>query len=289
MLYSDPVRATAEVATNSYDTDPYDDYLRWLSRQDRKAAIRAWRKTLAGIGQPTVLASTAPPDSIGAASTMKMVLPNSVGTALELRARGAGTTLSTAVQCAWGLTIAETIGSDDIAFGYTTCGRPATVPSIDRAVGLLINDVPIRMRISDEDTPVRLLAQIRDQHAEMSPYEFLDSDSIQSAGGFVPLFDTLVVFQNLMRPEISVDRAAGLRIDSYGIIESIHYALVLYAYSGNSLSFELSYHPNILSRSFIAELCERFHYYIKCIAGDAERDIASLRSGSTRKLRSYSQ
>lgn len=289
MLYDAPEGTTTDVHTDPCDTDPYDDYLRWLSRQDRESAIRAWQQVLAGVDRPTVLASAEPPESIGSAAKIELTLPNSVGSDLEIRARNLGTTLSTAVQCAWGLTIAETVGSDDITFGYTTCGRPAAVPSIDRAVGLLINDVPIRMRISDGDTTAGLLAQIRDQHAEMRRYEFLDSDSIQSAAGFVPLFDTLVVFQNLMRPTVSANQRSGLRIDDYGIIESIHYALVLYAYSGDRLSFELSYHPNVFSRSFVDDLCERFRYYIELIADDVDRSIASPASGNIHSCRSYTQ
>ncbi|WP_372341792.1 condensation domain-containing protein [Nocardia sp. CC213A] len=286
MLYDAPEQPTTAVDTG---TDPYDDYLRWLSRQDRRSALHAWRKVLAGIERPTVLASAAPPESIGSTATIELALSESVGTDLEIRARSLGTTLSTAVQCAWGLTIAEIVGSDDIAFGYTTCGRPASVPAIDRAVGLLINDVPIRMRISDADTAASLLAQIRDQHCEMIRYEFLDSDSIQGAAGFVPLFDTLVVFQNLMRPDVYVRQDSGLRIDGYGIIESTHYALVLYGYPGDHLTFELSYHPNVFSRSFVDGLCERFRYYIEFIADDAERTIASLSSESSNSRRSHAQ
>ena len=34
---------------------PYRDYLAWLARQDRIAAIAAWREVLAGLEQPTRL------------------------------------------------------------------------------------------------------------------------------------------------------------------------------------------------------------------------------------------
>lgn len=289
MLYNASERAATDAPADPNDTDPYDAYLRWLSRQDRESAISAWRKVLAGIDRPTVLASAEPPESIGSTIKIALTLPKPVGSDLEIRARNLGTTLSTAVQCAWGLTLAETLGSDDIVFGYTTCGRPAAVPAIDRAVGLLINDVPVRMRISEGDTTAGLLARIRDQHAEMLRYEFLDSDSIQRAAGFVPLFDTLVVFQNLMRPAVSVHQGPDLRIDGYGIIESIHYALVLYAYVGDCLSFEVSYHPDVFGRSFVSDLCERFRYYIELIADDADRDIASPATGNIHSRRSYSQ
>lgn len=154
---------------------------------------------------------------------------------------------------------------------------------------MLINDVPVRMRIHTGDTPADLLTRLRDQHAEMTPYEFLDSDDIQRAAGFVPLFDTLVVFQNLMRPEVSPEPGPDLHIDGYGIIESIHYALVLYAYSRDRLSFELSYHPNVFDRSFVDDLYARFRYHLELIAEGADRDITPSASGNMHGHRSYTQ
>lgn len=55
----------SEEAVPDTPADPYDDYLQWLSRQDRENAIHAWRKVLAGVKQPTLLMNAQPPESIG--------------------------------------------------------------------------------------------------------------------------------------------------------------------------------------------------------------------------------
>ncbi|WP_345025604.1 condensation domain-containing protein, partial [Actinomadura keratinilytica] len=86
---------------------PYREYLSWLARQDRDRARAAWRETLAGAEEPTLLV----PSVRDAAPVMPEEVIVDVGDRLsgELRdlARGAGVTLNTVVQAGWALLVGK--------------------------------------------------------------------------------------------------------------------------------------------------------------------------------------
>src|SRR5205085_2932379 len=50
------IHAAAGAATALPPALSYGDYLAWLARQDRDAALRAWREALAGVEEPTLVA-----------------------------------------------------------------------------------------------------------------------------------------------------------------------------------------------------------------------------------------
>ncbi|WP_344407645.1 condensation domain-containing protein, partial [Dactylosporangium fulvum] len=121
---------------------PYKDYLAWVARQDRAAAERAWRDTLDGVEEATFVRPGAAP----AAAEPELVEVHVDAAAVAERARALGLTLNTVVQGAWALVLAELTGRDDVVFGTTVSGRPATLPGVEDMVGLFINTVPVRVR-----------------------------------------------------------------------------------------------------------------------------------------------
>ncbi|MGO4424198.1 condensation domain-containing protein, partial [Streptomyces sp. MCAF7] len=143
---------------------PFSDFLRWLSRQDRPAAEEAWRSALQGLSEPTLVAAGAPVAGDGEMPGLTLVtLPEDATEALTATARKRGLTLNTVVQGVWSLLLSLLTGRDDVVFGQTVHGRPPQLPGADSVVGLLMNALPVRVRIDPAEPMADLFARVQDE------------------------------------------------------------------------------------------------------------------------------
>nr|WGD62952.1 condensation domain-containing protein [Bacillus subtilis] len=71
------------------------------------------------------------------------------------------TTLSTAPQAVWSVLISRYQQSGDLAFGTVVSGRPAEIKGVEHMVGLFINVVPRRVKLSEGITFNGLLKRYR--------------------------------------------------------------------------------------------------------------------------------
>src|SRR5690606_25469167 len=183
---------------------PYRDYLGWLLSQDRESAEAAWREALHDLEAPTRLARraraavTGPPP---APERVERRLSERLTERLTAFARGSGLTLNTVLQGVWAILLSRLTGGQDVVFGATVAARPPDVPGIESMVGLLINTVPVRVRLRTEEPLRDALVRIQDEQARLLTSRHLGLAHIQRIVGLGELFDTLTVFENYPRPE----------------------------------------------------------------------------------------
>jgi non-ribosomal peptide synthase protein (TIGR01720 family) len=121
---------------------PYRDYLAWIARQDRTAALAAWRDALAGLEEPTLMAPHARTRAPVAPQRMVLALSERLTAALSEAARRQGVTLNSMLQAAWALLLGRLLGREDVVFGVTVAGRAPELSGIESMVGLFINTLP---------------------------------------------------------------------------------------------------------------------------------------------------
>ena len=184
---------------------PYRDYLAWIAAQDRAAAIAAWREALAGLEEPTRLAPHDPGRALAAPEQITLALSKTLTAALTRQARQQGLTLNTFIQAAWAILLGRLTGRDDVVFGVTVAGRPPEIAGIETMVGLFINTLPLRIKLTPAKPLHALLQETQDSQSRLIAHQHLGLAEIQGLTGLGELFDTLVVFENY-----PVDRG-GLR------------------------------------------------------------------------------
>lgn len=258
-------------------TADYAEYLAWVGSQDHEAGVETWRAALAGLPGPTLVE----PRSIGAAPVLSESVHAELDTALSnglaALARRSSVTLSTVLGYAWGHVLRGITGQDDVVFGTTVSGRPAEVAHVDRMVGLLMNTVPVRVRIR----PGRVLAEELRSHmaaqSEVMHAHHVGLSYVQQASGQAVLFDTLYVFRNL-----PVDEAAQSETFlRHGISEAeahdgTHYSLAMTVNPGERLEVALAYRPDVVDGARAQRYLERYLAVLAALAADTGGPVSRI-------------
>ena len=180
---------------------PYGDYIAWLLKQDPAAAESFWRRSLSGFENPTEM-------RIGYGSSNRQEtydqqseqLSAEATSSLRRFAREQKLTMNTLVQGAWSLLLSRYSGESDVLFGATVAGRPAELAGVERMVGLFINTLPVRVQIPSQTSLLSWLRTLQENQAEQRQYEYSSLIDIQGWSDVprgVPLFETILVFENL--------------------------------------------------------------------------------------------
>ncbi|WP_282794570.1 non-ribosomal peptide synthetase [Streptomyces sp. CC224B] len=255
---------------------PYRDYLAWLARQDRDAAERHWAAALEGVDEPTRVAPadsrTGPPPE-----EVAVLLPAETTALLTAHARHHHVLLNTVCQGVWAVLVGSLTGSDDVVFGSTVSGRPAELTGADSMIGMLINTVPVRVRLDRAASVSALFEQIQAGRAASLDHDHLGLTDIQRLTGCpTALFDTNVVFDNFPMHDYKVDSPDGDLDVGVTFRDSAHYPLTLAVEPGERLSLRLHYRPDLFTAAEAAGLAARLRLLLEQVAADPDQPLAAL-------------
>uniref|UniRef100_UPI0035CBCB5C amino acid adenylation domain-containing protein n=1 Tax=uncultured Mycobacterium sp. TaxID=171292 RepID=UPI0035CBCB5C len=246
---------------------PYRSFITWLTGRDRAAAQAAWREVFAGFDTPTLVG---PPGRLGLGPRRveSHRVPEETTRALSELARTSHTTVNIVLQAAWAQLLMWLTGQHDVAFGTAVSGRPTEVTGAESMVGLFINTVPVRARISPTTTIADLLEQLQSTHNHTLEHQHLALPEIHRATGHDQLFDAFFVYENY-----PVDTAAllgnhELAITEITIRESTHYPLSVMAQPGRELGLRVEYDTDVFDAASIERMIKRFKRVLAAMTAD---------------------
>jgi len=245
---------------------PLQEFFAWRAGQDPGRARAAWRAALAGLEEATRVAPNA--DSRAAVPTEQVLVtvPEGLTAAVTERARLSGLTVNTVVQGTWGLLLSRLTGRDDVVFGTTVAGRAAELRDVEAMVGMLVNTVPVRVRIDPGETLAGLFARLQEEQSRLGAHQYLGLTEIQGLSDIDgDLFDSLVVFENYPLDR-TVESVAGVRVTGTETHNSIHYPLSLIAHPGETLVLCFGYRPDLLTGPAARRVADRFVHLLGAFA-----------------------
>jgi amino acid adenylation domain-containing protein/non-ribosomal peptide synthase protein (TIGR01720 family) len=261
---------------------PYRDYIEWLEAQDRSAAEAFWREALAGFTAPTTLPLPKPKSTNPSAADGRegLVLPSELTASLERFARRHQLSLETLVQGAFGIMLRRYCGDDDVVYGLIVSGRSAALAGIDRMVGLFLNAVPLRVRLSGSDEILPVLEKIGEARRSLEPFEhasLLDMQRWSLLGREVPLFENLLMFENEIPERVWGDGSgARVRVRDVAICERTKYPLTLVVTAGSRLKLQLLWDGRRFEPIAVQRMAAHFARLLEAIAAAPRRRVADL-------------
>ncbi|MGH3520223.1 MAG: amino acid adenylation domain-containing protein [Haloechinothrix sp.] len=235
----------------------YRDYLAWLNKQDAEAATGAWRSALAGLDEPTLVASVDHSEPVIPAD-FETVLSQELSDHVRARARQHGLTLNTVLNAAWGLALSSLVGRDDVVFGAAVAGRPAEVHNAGNIIGMFLNTIPTRITFVPSESVLDLLRRIQSERAALMPYEYVGLGVLQREAGYRRLFDTLFV----LRTADGEDRLAAIKqrhgITDVSNVDGTHFPLTLIVTPEARLRVTLAARPDLFDSDAATAILARF-------------------------------
>ncbi|MBJ2097104.1 non-ribosomal peptide synthetase [Serratia ureilytica] len=158
-------------------------------------------------------------------STAHLALPHALNQQLRRQARRMGVSLASLCHLAWAQVLARATGRDEVVFGTVLLGRMQAGDGAERALGLFINTLPLRLDVNEVGAEsaalqahIRLSGLLAHEHA---PLALAQRCSGVAAG--TPLFSALLNYRHNSGEETALPAGVTL-LDSQ---ERTNYPFVL--------------------------------------------------------------
>ena len=257
---------------------PYKDYICWLRTQNKDAALNYWSRYLEhfqstrSITVAQVFKPPAPEPQTKAnhpSISISFNLSKSTTEKLNDLARREHITLSTVINGAWAILLSRYTGQDDVIFGLARSGRPPELDQIERRVGMFINTLPLRVRVDTGNT-FEWLRTLNRQQKEQQPHEHVSLTEVHQSSQFprnLPLFETVVVFENYPINEQAPSKTLGLQLSDVKIEEQTNYPLSLFVTGGKRLAGRLYSSPAHYQQPTVRQITTTLEAILTKLAG----------------------
>ncbi|HDS1684031.1 TPA: amino acid adenylation domain-containing protein, partial [Pseudomonas putida] len=156
-------------------------------------------------------------------------LPLELCQRLRVHARSLGVSVASVFHLAWGRVLGGLTGRGQVVFGTVLMGRLLGAEATDRALGIFINTLPLRVDLGGSDVPTairathqRLSALMRHEHAPLAL-----AQRCSGVAAPAPLFNALLNYRHSAVGTAAPQRAALAGIDIVDSAEATNYPLTL--------------------------------------------------------------
>jgi surfactin family lipopeptide synthetase A len=240
---------------------PYKNYIYWLEQQDKDAGSEYWRQYLENYRQQAVVPRSGKPGANHEyrPAEHQLVLDEPLMEGLAKLAIMNRTTMNALFQTFWGVLLQVYNNTDDVVFGSVVSGRPPEVPGIENMVGLFINTVPVRIRLTDLCTFSKLFKAVHRQGVLSRPYEYVPLSEIQSLSELKGhLIDHIMIFENYpLENEAKYaagENKTGFQLEGVESFEQTNYDFNFAVVPGERLILKFVYNSSVYDDDFIKNI-----------------------------------
>ena len=262
---------------------PFRNYVVWLKRQDMSKAEAFWRQALKGFSAPTSLgisrARTGAFDREQGHHSEELRLSAETTASLIALGKDNQITLSTLVQGAWAVLLSRYSGEEDVVFGSTVAGRPPSLPGVESMLGLFINTLAVRAQVSAEAFTLPWLKKFQELQLDLRQYEYSPLMQVQGWSDVprgAPLFETLVVFENLPVYEGIPEQQLSIEIGDARVLEQTNYPLYMVVMPYERLLLRINYDGKLYERDAVRRMLGHLERILEGIVADPGGQIKDL-------------
>ncbi|MEP6743439.1 MAG: amino acid adenylation domain-containing protein [bacterium] len=262
---------------------PYGDYISWLDTQDKRAAENYWRAALEGFVAPTEFAVDKKPERKAKEANYgdeRVFLTETTTEKLRAFARENKLTLNVLAQGAWALLLSRYSGEDDVLFGVTVAGRPASLAGVESMIGLFINTLPLRVEVLSNSSVLSWLADLQEKQSTVQQYEYsslLDIQGWSEVPRGTRLFESIFVFENLPVGSSYKSENGSLEIRSdRGLGSTTGYPLTVLVSPGSRLTVQMVYDSARFDAETIREMLGHYQTLLESLPRNASSAISTV-------------
>jgi amino acid adenylation domain-containing protein len=251
----------------------------WLKDEVLEGEMAFWREELAGAPHLLELPTDRPrPAAAGPGADVRaFTLGPETSAALGALARREGATLFMTLLAAWQLLLARWSGQDDVLVGTPIAGR--TRADVEGLIGLFLNTLVIRARLSGAPTFRALLAQVRERtlgafaHQHLPFEKLVEELAVERSLAHGPLFQVLFALQNNERPGLAL---GGARFEPIDLgVPAAKFDLVLNAAEGaRGVGGTLAFRTDLFDGATAERMLEHYAVLLRSVAADPDRPLA---------------
>lgn len=246
-----------------------------------RAAHSFWTEALAGVtpSDPLRLGPVGDPGDLSSEhDEAELALSAAESLRILEFSQRAGVTFASYFQAAWALVLADRSRSSEVVFGLTLSGREH-LPHAERAVGLFVTTVPVRVRMHRSASPQEFLRGVQQAALARQAIEHLSLGEIQRCAGVAApgsLFNHVLLIENY-----PVDRAFSAMIPALTLEEMhcrqrSHYPATLVVEPGERIRLELSWERGRLSKSGAQRLLEALRMSLTRLGDDSSSRVGEI-------------
>ncbi|MFF8954121.1 condensation domain-containing protein, partial [Streptomyces sp. NPDC014940] len=244
-------------------TVPYRRYIEWLNSRHGDGSSAFWSDYLAGVTEPTALHVDRDTGATGVGEFEVCASAELFARARDY-AKSQRVTMNTLVQGLWSILLSRYSRQDEVLFGSTISGRSIALPGVESMMGLFINTLPVRGRLTGDLVVSEWLRDLQDEQLEMRQWEYCHLVDVQKHSRIPrgePLFRSILVFENYPVVQKPSDFPEALTRRLVNCVERTGYPLTLVVSAGRALEFRFVYDRS----RFDAETIERMAGHLQSL------------------------
>ena len=257
---------------------PYRNYIWQAKTKADPAAHQAFfASMLGGIDQPTTpFGLTTMVEEVATFDEHARALPTAMSLQLRQRARELGVGTAAIMHLAWAMVVSRATGMDRVVFGTVLFGRMDGGEDADRALGLFINSLPIRIDLDDLGI-AEAIRRSQAALADLLPHEHASLATAQRCSGVPassPLFTSLINYRYSSGPAASGEQSL---IDAVESGDRTNYPLAV-AVDDFGTDFEIAVQvlPSVGAIRVCDYLQTALSGILDALAADANTPVAAI-------------
>ncbi|HLD68435.1 MAG TPA: amino acid adenylation domain-containing protein, partial [Pseudomonas sp.] len=194
---------------------PYRDFIAQTLATSPQAHEAYFRRRLADVDAPTAPFDLLDVQGDGSAiEEASLQLEEGLALGIRAQARAQGVTPAILFHIAWAQVLARCTGREDVVFGTVVSGRLQGSAGAERALGVFINTLPVRVHL-DQQGAQALVAETHRDLSELLAHEQAPLALAQRCSGVsasLPLFTTLLNYRHQTEGAQAVPQWPGAKI-----------------------------------------------------------------------------
>ncbi|MGB5684210.1 MAG: amino acid adenylation domain-containing protein, partial [Candidatus Electrothrix sp.] len=258
---------------------PFREYIAWLQKQDTKSTNCYWQERLAGFTEPTLL----PIQQLNKLQPEYCKIRYSLGaeSAVQLQqfCQQERVTLNTVLQTVLGLVLARYSSKTDICFGVMISGRNASLAGIEDMVGMLINALPFRLQIDNDQSVGEVLQHVQELHQADNKNGFSSLVDIQEQSELAQdemLFETLLAVENYPRSDSEATADESYHIEQMWSQNATSFPLTIMVDPGETVDFYLLHDSNRIRPESIDRFWGHLSTLLAALISAPEQSVGQL-------------